>query len=1062
MTGQPDYLPRAALGCITNFSFLRGASHPHEMVGEAARLGWQQIALADLGSCGGLVRAWQASRTEQISLICGALIPVQASPDLPPLHLAVYVTSLTGWQSLCRLLSTLNMVQPGRGSKPALAMPGDFARLAADTQLILHSPPDPDTGFFDLASRLDGLTEAPLHIGACLLRDGCDEARLARLADFSRRLSVPFVALAGALYHQPARRPLADALSCIRRGVQLEEAGLALSRNAERALLSPAEMARRWQGWPEALQAADALADRCHFQLDEIRYHYPEEITSGGRSPQEELEWQVWQGARQRWPDGLPPRVTAYIEKELALIAKLQFAPYFLTVFDIVRFARSRRILCQGRGSAANSAICYCLGITAVDPARFEPLFERFVSEARGEPPDIDVDFEHERREEVIQYIYGKYGRHRAGLAAAVITYRSRSALVELAKAFGLSRDVQQALSAQVWGREKGESDNLILAAAGLDSSDPALQNLLKLVRQLKGFPRHLSQHSGGFVIARDRLDQLCVIRPAAMDGRSIIEWDKDDLDALGLLKVDVLALGMLSCLRRCFDLLARHYHLALGLASVPPEDRTVYDMLCRAESVGVFQVESRAQMAMLPRLQPRCFHDLVVQVAIVRPGPIQGDMVHPYLRRRAGLERVDYPSEALRGVLERTLGVPLFQEQAMRIAIVGAGFTGSEADQLRRAMASFRKDGRIHEFHDRMIEGMVERGYDRDFASRCFRQIEGFGTYGFPESHAASFALLVYISAYVKRHYPDVFICALLNAQPMGFYGPAQLVAEAKRAGIEVRPVDVSHSFQDCTLEPTDHARHALRLGFRQVKGLSAGEAGRIAASRGAQGYESLADILRRADISIGALEALGRADGFGSLGLDRRTALWELRRLRRQKSHDLPLFAHAERRHASLYPPQAEAALPATQPGEAVMLDYQATSLSLKAHPMRLLAEFVEADRWQLCSAACQARDGQRLRLIGLVAGRQRPGTAKGTVFVTLEDEAGSLNVIVWPKLVARDRQALLGAHIMGVTGRVQQQDGVLHLIAESLYNGDHYLRRLQPAEGAARPPLKSRDFH
>ena len=709
--------------------------------------------------------------------------------------------------------------------------------------------------------------------------------------------------------------------------------------------------------------------------------------------------------------------------------------------------------------------MCYCLGITAVDPARSEPLFERFVSEARDEPPDIDVDFEHERREEIIQYIYHKYGRHRAGLTATVITYRSRSALVEVAKAFGFSRDVQQALSGEVWGREKARLDEDMLRAAGLDPGDDTLKLAMKLVDQLRGFPRHLSQHVGGFVIARERLDHLCAIRPAAMDGRSIIEWDKDDLDVMGLLKIDVLALGMLSCLRRCFDLLGQYYHVPLDLASVPPEDMATYDMLCRGESVGVFQVESRAQMAMLPRLQPRCFHDLVVQVSIVRPGPIQGDMVHPYLRRRAGLEKVDYPSEELRAVLVRTLGVPLFQEQAMKIAIVGAGFSGSEADQLRRAMATFRKNGLIHGFHERMVRGMVARGYDAEFATRCFKQIEGFGTYGFPESHAASFALLVYVSAWLKCHYPDVFICGLLNAQPMGFYGPAQLIAEAKRSGVEVRPVDINHSFWDSTLEATTHARHALRLGFRQVKGLNKAEAGRIAASR-MQAYAGLSDIIRRADISAQALEALARADAFASLGLSRRQALWEIRRLARHKTGDLPLFAHAEKRHDSVLPGQAlkdgsASQLPQASLGEEVAEDYQATRFSLKEHPLSLLKEYYGADRWQSCSSAKTAQNGQRLRLIGLVVGRQRPGTAKGTVFVSLEDGQGALNVIVWPKLVARDRTALLGAHLMGVVGRVQREGQVLHFIADSLHNCDHYLRWMQ-TNNAAAPALKSRDFH
>ena len=1093
-----SYTPRAALGCISNFSFLTGASHPQEMTSEAARLGWQSIGLGDRGNCAGLVRAHAGAEAADIHLVLSVQLCLQdaLSADRQMPELICMIGDKAGYESICRLLSSLNREQRPQGGRPSYAQIGELARLKGQLELVIVPPADPNPDFFAICQQILPVLQLPIHMGGIVLRDGCDAARLAQLSEMAKALNIDFIALAGALYHRADRRPLADVVHCIREGITLSEAGLSLSRNAERHLLSPAEMARRWQGYEFALKAADRLADRCRFSMSELRYEYPDEITSRGRTAIEELVFQSWQGAAERYPDGVPDTVKAYLDKELALIEKLKYAPYFLTVFDIVRFARSRNILCQGRGSAANSAVCYCLGITAVDPERSEPLFERFVSESRNEPPDIDVDFEHERREEIIQYIYHKYGHHRAGLTAAVITYRSRSALVEIAKVFGLSRDVQQALSGQVWGREKGKFDAEMLVAAGLEPGDPTLQLILKLVQQLQGFPRHLSQHVGGFVIARDRLDHLCAIRPAAMDGRTIIEWDKDDLDILGLLKVDVLALGMLSCLRRAFMLMEQHYYQKITLASVPPEDSMTYDMLCRGQSVGVFQVESRAQMAMLPRLQPRCFHDLVVQVAIVRPGPIQGDMVHPYLRRRAGLERTIYPSEELRSVLEKTLGVPLFQEQAMKIAIVGAGFTGAEADQLRRAMATFRKNGLIHDFHDRMIRGMVERGYDEAFAIRCFKQIEGFGTYGFPESHAASFALLVYVSSWIKCHYPDVFICALLNAQPMGFYGPAQLVAEAKRSGVEVRPVDVSASFWDCTLEPTSHGRHALRLGFRQVRGVRQAEVSRIAASRNS-GYANLNEIIRRADVSVQTLEALAKADAFRSLGLNARQAFWDIKRLGRimgqhhhvnanqkksghQKSghqkpghqkpgnhaaanrtKTLPLFAHAEQRYQSIMPDEVPTQLPIAPLGEQVAQDYQATSLSLKAHPMTLLKPYFTKDGWVSCGAALSAQTGRRLRLIGLVVGRQRPGTAHGTVFVTLEDEAGPLNVIVWPKLVETQRADLLGAHILAVVGRVQKEGSVLHFIAESLHNGDKYLQYMQTATHEP-PRLKSRDFH
>ena len=838
------------LGCYSNFSFLRGAAHPHEMVEAAAALGWDAIGIADVNSLAGIVRAHVAARDHGIRLVVGARLAPVDGPQV-----IVHPTDRAGYESLSVLLSEANL----RGSKAAPVLHlADFSRLAKSTALLVMPPRHPDSSHATQLGRIRDIAAGRVFAGAALYRDGGDEARLALLSEMAAAQGLPLTAVSDALYHHASRRPLADVLTCIREKQRLDTAGALLSRNAERQILDPAEMARRWRHAPQALANAAELAGLCDFAMDDLSYEYPDEVSPGGRDAMGELEYQTWNGAGERYPDGVPDKVAAYLERELALIAKMKFAPYFLTVFDIVRFARNRGILCQGRGSAANSAVCYCLGITSVDPDRSQPLFERFISEARGEPPDIDVDFEHERREEVIQHIYARYGRTRAGLTAAVITYRTRSALREVTKVFGLSSDVQAALSGQAWGREATGPDDEALRAVGIDPGDRRIALVRRLVEEISRFPRHLSQHVGGFVITRGRLDHLCPISPAAMEGRTVIEWDKDDLDALGLLKVDVLALGMLSCIRRAFALLRDHYNRPLTLASVPPEDAATYDMLCEGRSVGVFQVESRAQMAMLPRLQPRCFHDLVVQVAIVRPGPIQGDMVHPYLRRRAGLEKVTYPSDALRGVLERTLGVPLFQEQAMQIAIVGAGFTGSEADQLRRAMATFKKHGDVAKFHDKMISGMIARGYEPEFAERCFRQIEGFGTYGFPESHAASFALLVYVSAWIKRHYPDVFICALLNAQPMGFYSPSQLVAEARRSGIAVRPADVSHSGWDSTLEPDPANReglHALRLGLRLVKGLAAGEGERIAASRRPSGHgtpwSSLADIMRRADVS-------------------------------------------------------------------------------------------------------------------------------------------------------------------------------------------------------------------
>ena len=1063
----------AALGCISNFSFLRGASHPHELIETAAVEGWSSCGIADYHTISGLVRAHQSAIEKSVKLLCGVRLIINCSEQIEQseqlieedrIEVIIYAKNRTGYESLSQLLSRLNMalahIPAVKRATNLYIHVSELARLSSDVFVIIEAPELIKNYMAGQCQQIQKFVVAPLLLGSAIYRDGNDKKRLKYVSGLAARLGLRFIALAAPLYHHSSRRPLADVLYCIRTKQTLATAGRELSRNAERHLMKISEYTRLWSEYPEAIMAASQVAQACSFSLSELSYEYPEEIIPNGRSVMDELIYQTWQGAERRYPDGIPNEVNNYLKKELALIAKLNYAPYFLTVFDIVRFARSRNILCQGRGSAANSAVCYCLDITAVDPARSSPLFERFVSEARAEPPDIDVDFEHERREEIIQYIYNKYGRHRAGIAASIVTYRKRSALIEVAKVFGLSRDIQQALSAQVWDGKSTSLSLELLCAAGLDPEDTKLQLILKLVQQLHGFPRHLSQHVGGFVIAKDRLDSLCVIRPASMDGRTIIEWDKNDLEALGLLKVDILALGMLSCLRRAFDLLKRHYHLAVTLSSIPAEDIDTYNMLCEAQSVGVFQVESRAQMSMLPRLQPRCFHDLVVQVAIVRPGPIQGDMVHPYLRRRSGYEKIIYPSDELKQVLQRTLGVPLFQEQAMQIAIVAAGFSGSEADQLRRAMATFRRNDLIHTFKERMIKGMVERGYQEEFAIRCFRQIEGFGTYGFPESHAASFALLVYASAWIKCHYPDVFICALLNAQPMGFYSPAQLVAEAKRSGVEVRPIDINNSQWDCSLESTGHSRHALRLGMRQVKGLKRYEAERLTASRHIA-YQDINDLIRKSDISIYGLESLARADAFHSIGLTSRQALWEIKKLARQQSSGLPLFLYAEQRYKTIMPEELKTSLPIASLGNLVAQDYLATGLSLKAHPVTILEPYFLVDGWHPCSIAIDIMDGKKHQLIGLVTGRQMPGTAKGTVFITLEDAHYSLNVIVWPAIVRAYRAALLGSHLLGVSGRIQKQGKIIHLIADKLVNCDLYLQYLRTPE-LKMPILKSRNFH
>jgi error-prone DNA polymerase len=841
---------------------------------------------------------------------------------------------------------------------------------------------------------------------------------------------------------------LQDVLRCIRHGCTIAEAGWRLHPHAERHLKAPAEMAKLFANYPEAVARTEEIVARCRFSLDELRYEYPIE-SSDDRSPQDKLQRLVEDGLIRRYPDGPPDRVRQAVDHELALIGQLSYAPYFLTVHDLVRFAESRGILCQGRGSAANSAVCYCLGITAVDPAHFDLLFERFISAARDEPPDIDVDFEHERREEVIQYIYAKYGRDRAGLTATVIHYRSRSALRDVGKAMGLPEAVVETLAkAKALNAER-------LREAGLDPADPVLARVVALAGELMGFPRHLSQHVGGFVMTRGRLDELVPIENAAMDGRTVIEWDKDDLDQLGLLKVDVLALGMLSCIRKAFGLLRRHRSIDLGLASVPREDPAVYAMLSRADAIGVFQVESRAQMSMLPRLKPACFYDLVIEVAIVRPGPIQGGMVHPYLRRREGKEPIDYPSPELRAVLGKTLGVPLFQEQAMRLSIVAGGFTPAEADQLRRSMASFRHTGKVEAFRTKLTAGMVARGYDRAFAERLFRQIEGFGDYGFPESHAASFAHLTYVSAWLKCHHPAAFACALLNSQPMGFYAPAQIVRDAREHGVLVRPVDVNASQWDCTLEAASpHANAgplALRLGFRQISGLPKAAVEALVAVR-ETGYESPHALWRRAGLNRQALEALADADAFASLGLARREALWAIRAL---TAPPPPLFAFADVEAPASGP---AVTLPVMTLGESVVADYTHLHLSLKAHPLALLRG--SFDRLGIVPAArLRQRQTGSISVAGLVLVRQRPGSARGVLFLTLEDETGIANIVVWPDLFEQFRQTVLTAGLLRIDGRIQRQGEVIHVVAERI---DDLSAALRGLSGAGEITVSARDFH
>ncbi|GAB4295669.1 MAG: error-prone DNA polymerase [Roseovarius sp.] len=867
------------------------------------------------------------------------LIPAARLCLVEGVELTALPRDRAGWGRLCRLISAGRLRAPKGQCRIGI---DELLPAAAGMALLLH-PPEGGAlrAWMRHARALAGRLGADMHLLMAPRYDGQDAARLARLAKLARRLALPTIASAEPMMHHGRRRRLADVLSAIRLGCRVGALGRAALANGERRLRSEAEMLRLFRGHEAAVHRAGALAGELHFSLDELRHEYPAELPDD-ETPAERLRRLAHEGLAWRYPDGAPERVRAMVAHELALIEKLKFEPYFLTVHDVVTFARGRGILCQGRGSAANSVVCYCLGITSVSPEIGSMLFERFVSEARGEPPDIDVDFEHERREEVIQYIYERYGRHRAGLCATVIHYRGKRAIREVGAAMGLGPDTVAALSSQLWGwRADGQLGEQRLREIGLDPDDPHLRLTLDLVREIEGFPRHLSQHVGGFVITEGRLDELVPVENATMEGRTVICWDKDDIDALGILKVDVLGLGMLSCLRRAFALLRQHHGLDYTLATLPPEDGAVYDMLCAADTVGVFQVESRAQMNFLPRMRPRCFYDLVIEVAIIRPGPIQGDMVHPYIRRRNGEEAVRLPSDALGAVLAKTLGVPLFQEQAMQIAIIGAGFSPEEADRLRRALATFRRHGNLHELRARFLRGMRANGYDADFAERCFAQIEGFGSYGFPESHAASFALLVYASAWIKRHHPGIFACALLNSQPMGFYAPAQIVRDARAHGVEIRPVCVQASFWDNVMEPDGRGGLALRLGFRQVRGLGEEDARWICAARG-NGYTQVADLWRRAAIAPAVLARLAEADAFAALGLSRREALWQARAL--VDAAPLPLF-RCDIDGEAIDEPAAH--LPAMSPGEAVVEDYLAMRLSLRAHPLALLRPLLTPPR-------------------------------------------------------------------------------------------------------------------
>ena len=1013
----------AELQVTTNYSFLRSGSHPDEFVTAAAALGHAAIGIADRNSLAGVVRAHAAARQLGIKLLVGARLVLEDGPDI-----LCYPRDRAAYGRLCSLL-TSGKRRAEKGN--CLLWCSDLQALGGDQFLLVVPPAEPDEAFAAFLGDISRARPGDVFLLASLLYEPGEKRRLERLAALAQASRAGLVASNDARMHAAERKPLLDVVTCIREGCRLEEAGFRLLANGERHLKPPEEMARLFAAFPQAINNIRKIVEHIDFKLEDLRYEYPDEITPDGMPAAERLARLTWDGAVRRYPQGIPAKVRDQLDYELALIGELSYEPYFLTVHDIVAFARSRGILCQGRGSAANSAVCYCLGITAVDPARMNLLFERFVSKERDEPPDIDVDFEHERREEVIQHIYETYGRDRAGLTATVVCYRTRGALREAGKVMGLSADSIDALAKNTWGWSREGVPEESLRELGLDPQAPRLKQTLALVGALVGFPRHLSQHVGGFVITRGPLRELVPIENAAMQDRTVIEWDKDDLDALGILKIDVLALGMLSCLKRGFAMLSAHKGLRHDLASVPAEDPAVYDMLCKADSLGVFQVESRAQMTMLPRLKPRCFYDLVIEVAIVRPGPIQGDMVHPYLRRRRGEEEVAFPSAELEEVLGKTLGVPLFQEQAMKIAIIAAGFTASEADQLRRAMATFKRVGTIHTFGQKLIDGMTERGYAPDFAERCFKQIEGFGTYGFPESHAASFALLVYVSAWMKCHHPEVFAAALLNSQPMGFYAPAQIVRDAREHGVEVRPVDVNASDWDCTLEPGGENGLALRLGLRQVKGLAQQDAMKLVDKR-ANGYGDILGLWRRAGLGKRALEALARADAFACLGGGRRQALWQVRGL--PEARPLPLFAAAGEEERGEEP---AAALPDLAPGQEVVEDYASLRLSLRAHPLSFLRDGLRQEGWRDSRALTEVADGSRLKLAGLVLVRQRPGTASGVIFATLEDEWGVANLVIWPRVFESNRATVLKASLLGASGRVQKEGLVIHLVAERLFD-------------------------
>lgn len=1037
------------LQITSNFSFLRGGSHPEEIVEQAMALGYKEIAITDHNTLAGIVRAYRAAKKKDLRIIPACRLNLLDGPSL-----LAYPTTKEAYAKLSALLSQGNL----RAEKGDCHLyKEDVYHYSQGIKFIIVPPGSLNTSFEFEKEFISAVQEyrqqlgSEVYLGAIRSYQANDTKKLYFLSGLSKQYCIPLVAINDVHYHAPERRELQDVLTCIREKCTIYNAGYKLYQNAERYLKPASEMIRLFAQYPEAIENTQQIANACRFCLSELKYVYPKEITSEGRTPQEELVYLTWKGANEKFNNAIPEKVKANINYELEFIARKEYAAYFLTVYDFVRFARSQQILCQGRGSAANSTVCYCLGVTSVDPSKFNLLFSRFMSDARDEPPDIDVDFEHERREEVIQYIYEKYGRHRAAIVATVTQQHYKGAVRDVAKAMGLSMDAVSSLSGSGWEFTEEWYEGEMVTSSGFSAKDTHLLKVLDLTDQYIGFPRQLGQHTGGFVITEGRLSDLCPIMNARMEDRINIEWNKDDIEVLGFMKVDVLALGMLTCIRKGFDLAKEHYGLDLTLANIPQDDPKVYEMVSHADTIGVFQIESRAQMSMLPRLRPKCFYDLVIEVAIVRPGPIQGDMVHPYLRRRNGEEPIEYPSEELKNILGRTLGVPLFQEQAMEIAIVAAGFTPAEADELRRSMATFKAKGMVSSFEQKLVSGMTAKGYTEEFARRVFNQLKGFGSYGFPESHAVSFALLVYISSWMKCYYPDIFAAALLNSQPMGFYQPAQIISDARRHGVIVKSVDVNYSNWNNTLEEKNGRYHTLRLGFRQVKGLKEEDMQILTAARDTSTALSAGagnlkiSQLMDAGVSLFALERLADADAFRSVGLDRRKALWEIAAL---SDHLTGLFAGQQIEHTI----EKNIQLPEMNLAEHVIEDYKTLSLSLKAHPVNFARHKLSLLKVIPTSDLINCKDGMLVRVAGLVLVRQRPGTASGICFITIEDEAGTSNLVVFQKLFHQYRKEIVHSRLLMVEGKVQKEGEVIHVVVKKCYDLSGLLLPLDQTEARA----------